>query len=310
MAACGKDGEESKRETETMRTIKTTPGLGDSAWVLLKVINAREKFNWFIHDAPPQRGKQIFDLLPMVGTCQYAPGLGYNLIKSRSVTRMARTWGRIRAQSFFLEANSHLEAGRRIEEFLPDLPTSYHLPFQTTPWQWQVKIDMHKETHTLMYNSPLIGIYASSYGTSRNWSFWTENEWFDLIEMMHRMIPEAKFVIIGAEWDTDLASNLMAKLLAAVIPFINTIGQPLGYVIELMKILDYAFYFPSGLGIISGLLSRPSTMFYSPSAHPRLMRTWADPELIKSGIFTERFFCSPGEAFEHVRDNYKLATKI
>jgi hypothetical protein len=286
-----------------MRTIKTTPGIGDTLWVIQKVINARERFNWQINAAPPQRGKQVFDLLPQLGDCQYVPGLGYNLIKARNVTKMARTWGRIRAQSFFLEANSHLEAGRRIEEFLPDLPTSYHLPFQTS--QWATEIDA-----AFPYEGPLIGIYASSYATSRNWGFWGAKEWFELIDMMYRYLPDAKFVIIGAEWDGPMAKELMDMLHADHIPYVDTIGCVLGYVIELMKILEYAFYFPSGLGIISGLLSRPSTMFYSPSAHPRLMRTWADPELIKSGIFTERFFCTPAEAFMHVRDEYKLSTKL
>jgi hypothetical protein len=286
-----------------VRTIKTTPGIGDSLWVIMHIINAREKFHWQISASPPQRGKQVFDLLPQLGDCQYVPGLGYNLIKARNVTKMARTWGRIRAQSFFLEANSHLEAGNRIENFLPDLPTSYTLPFQTQ--QWATEIDA-----AFPYEVPLIGIYASSYATSRNWGFWQAKEWFELIDEMYRYLPDAKFVIIGAEWDGPMADELMNMIASAKIPYVNTIGQPLGYVIELMKILDYAFYFPSGLGIISGLLSRPSLMFYSPSAHPRLMRTWADPELIKSGIFTERFFCTPGEAFEHVRDEYKLSTKL
>jgi hypothetical protein len=286
-----------------LRTIKTTPGIGDTLWVIQKLINASERFNWQINAAPPQRGKQVFDLLPQLGDCQYVPGLGYNLIKARNVTKMARTWGRIRAQSFFLEANSWLEAGNRIENFLPDLPTSYHLPFQTQAWETEVDA-------AFPYEGPLIGIYASSYATSRNWGFWSELEWKELITMMYEYLPDAKFVIIGAAWDTDLADKLMFLLHQDGIPFVNTICQPLGYVIELMKILDYAFYFPSGLGIISGLLSRPATMFYSPSAHPRLMRTWADPELIKSGIFTERFFCTPTEAFTLVKDEYKLKEKI
>jgi hypothetical protein len=287
-----------------MRTIKTTPGIGDTLWVIQKLINARERFNWQINAAPPQRGKQVFDLLPQLGDCQYVHGLGYNLIKARNVTKMARTWGRIRAQSFFLEANSHLEAGRRIEEFLPDLPTSYHLPFQTGQWAEQVRVE------GLLFGRPLIGIYASSYATSRNWGFWQAAEWFELISYLRQEFDHAVFAIIGAEWDGPLATELMNMLLVNRIPFMDTIGKPLGYVIELMKHLSYAFYFPSGLGIISGLLARPSLMFYSPSAHPRLMRTWADPELIKSGIFTERFFCTPGDAFEHVRDNYQLKSKI
>lgn len=286
-----------------MRLIKTNAGLGDSAWVLQKLINAGEQFNFQIHDGTPRRGKQIFDLLPQVAaSCEYVPNLQYSVVKRMNVIPHKNNWRAIRENEFFLSANEHLEAGRRIEDVLPDLPTVYELPFQTQAWEQEVKDRFTK--------GPYIGIYASAYSTVRNWGFWTEIGWLDLIQRMKGYIPETTFVLIGAEWDAELAGNLHNLLQKHHISYISTIGQPLGYVIEMMKILDYGFYFPSGLGILSGLLHRPSTMFYPQKDLPKLPRTWADPAIIEDGSFKECFFCTPEAIFLWVKETYKLATRI
>jgi len=284
------------------RTIKTNPGIGDALWVLQKLINTGEKFHWQIHDGNPRRGKQIFDLLPQITeSCEYKPGLQYSVIKPNNIARHINVWTAIRQDDFCLSANEHLEAGRRIETFLPDLPTSYELPFQTQEWELAVK-ERFKA-------GPYIGIYASAYSTARNWGFWTEEGWLKLIQLVKGLIPEATFVLIGAEWDAELAANLRNLLQRHHIAYVSTIGQPLGYVIEMMKVLAYGFYFPSGLGILSGLLHRPSVMFYPP-ALPKLANTWVDPVIIADGSFKECQFCTPEKIFAWVRDVYKLDQKI
>lgn len=285
-----------------MRTIKTNPGIGDSLWVIQKLINSGEKFNFQIHDGNPQRGKQIFDLLPQVAeSCEYVPSLQYSVVGPKNIQRQLKNWKQIRMNEFFLSANEHLESGARIETFLPDLPTSYELPFQTQQWEAEVKGQFTK--------GPYIGIYASAYSTARNWGFWDERGWLKLIKLMRGLIPGATFVLIGAEWDAELAANLRRQLRAHRIPYVSTIGQPMGYVIEMMKVLSYGFYFPSGLGILSGLLRRPSVMFY-PKALPNLACTWADPVIIEDGSFKECQFCTPEKIFAWVKDQYKLASKI
>lgn len=284
-----------------MRTIKTNPGIGDASWLFQKLINSGEKFNWEIHDGKPQRGKQIFDLLPQIAaSCEYKPNLQYSIVGPKNIQRQLKNWKQIRMNDFFLSANEHLEQGNRIETFLPDLPTSYELPFQTQQWEAEVTERFTK--------GPYIGIYASAYSTARNWGFWTEDGWLKLIKHIRSIVPSATFVLIGAQWDAELAGNLRALLQRHNISYVSTIGQPLGYVIEMMKILAYGFYFPSGLGILSGLLRRPSVMFYPP-ALPKLGCTWADPAIIEDGTFKECQFCEPEKIFVWVRDTYKLASK-
>lgn len=284
------------------RTIKTNPGIGDSLWIMQKLINSGEKFDWQINDGQPRRGKQIFDLLPQVSaSCEYVPDLQYKIVGPRNIQRMKPIWSTITEQDFYLSANEHLESGSRIEQFLPDLQTSYELPFQTQQWEEVVKNNFP--------GGPYIGIYGSAYSTARAWGMWREGQWLELIMMMRKLIPDATFVQIGAAWDEDMATNLTKLLVHHQISYISTIGQPLGYVIEVMKRLAYGFYFPSGLGILSGLLHRPSTMFY-PASLPRLATTWADPEIIANGTFKECQGCAPEIIMRWVKDVYKLKDRI
>lgn len=285
-----------------MQIIKTNPGIGDACWLFQKLINCGEKFAWKIHDGHPQRGKQIFDLLPQLSaSCTYTPNLPYRIVGPNNIQKRKPYWHQITEQEFFLSANEYLESGQRIEGFLPDLPTSYELPFQTQEWEEVVKADFSK--------GPYIGIYASAYSTTRNWGFWQEHGWLELIIKLRDLVPEATFVLIGAEWDAELASNLRNLLQKHHISYISTVGKPLGYVIEMMKRLAYGFYFPSGLGILSGLLHRPSTMFYPP-ALPKLGCSWADPTIIEDGSFKECQFCTPEKIFKWVKDVYKLKDRL
>ena len=290
--------------SKVYRLIKTAPGIGDSIWLFQKLINApnHERFAFQISNQMPQRGKQIFDLCPAVSVqCTYEPNLPYKKIKACNVQNFRKDFKDIKNMEFYLSANQHLEAGKRIEQFLPDLPTSYTLPFATEDYALDVEIDF---PDTERY----IGIYGSAYSTARNWGAWTESEWFDLISRVHKKNKNFIFVQIGAEWDVDMATELSAKLTEAKIPYVSTIGKPLGYVIELMKILDYGFYFPSGLGILSGILHRPSTMFYS-AANISIAGTWADPESIKDGSFKECLFAEPKDIFKWVCDNTSYLNK-
>jgi hypothetical protein len=284
------------------RDIKTNAGIGDFLWLAMKLSGAKERFNIRMHNGIPQRGRQVVDLLPQYfASCEYVPGLPYSVVGPRNIQRTKKYWRMIVEQDFFLSANEWLEAGNRIETFLPDLPTSYSLPFQTAEWEEVVKTDFP--------GGPYIGIYASAYSTARNWGFWSEGPWADLCGMMLEYIPDAAFVLIGAAWDAPLSENLAILLTHDHIPFISTIGKPLGYVIEMMKRLAYGFYFPSGLGILSGLLSRPSVMFY-PQSLPRLATTWAHPELIANQTFKECQFCGPADIFRWVKNSYQLKSRL
>jgi ADP-heptose:LPS heptosyltransferase len=273
-----------------MRSIKVPAGIGDVIWILMKLINTGDKFRFFLPGGHPRRGKQIFDLLPQVTeSCHYVDMLGYNQIRARNAATRWHEWRLIRRSEIYLSANEWLESGKRIERFLPDLATSYTLPYVTS--------DEDKSTAAELVPGPgYIGIYGSSYSTQRAWGFWDENGWYELI----RLIPPGyTFVIIGADWDTDLATQLTGKLTTAGIPFVNTVGQPLGTVVEILKRLDYFIGFPSGLSILNETLGKRGLMFYPGHLRP-MMYTWAHPDRLAYKDHIPLLFCTPQEAIKHI----------
>lgn len=280
-----------------MKNITVAAGVGDNIWVLQKLIQAQEQFNFIIPGNNPRRGKQVFDLLPQIGTAQYGDPMPFAHIKRKNAQAAFGTWHNIKKfHDFTLEANTHLEHGKRIEQWLPDLPTTFRIDWATT------QADKYYGA-TIPENA--IGIYGSAYSTQRAWGFWDEKEWLKLIKLCG---PDYTYVIIGAEWDTDLGRNLMALLAKEKIKYVNTIGQSLGTVIEIMKRLHYFFSFPSGLGILATTVNCPVTMFYpngrNSGADLRpMINAWAAPEDIESGIYKGCEFCTPEQIFKWCKEN-------
>ncbi len=288
-----------------MRKIKVCAGIGDNIWLLQKLINSGEQFDFELPDGKPQRGKQIFDLLPQVAaSATYVPGLTYKKLADRNQQNFNPLWQNIKLRSFYLSANTHLEQGKRIEDFLPDLKTSFRIDWDTPGTSW---IDHGGKT--------LIGIYGSSYSTSRSWGFWDAAKWFKLIRMIHHLEHgKFRFVLIGAQWDLDLVGDLIKYIglynsggsrSEDKVDFVNTVGESLGHVVDYMSQLDYFFSFPSGLGILAPTVGCPVTMFY-PTHLKKMINAWASPEDIETGSYKGCLFCEPEEIFKWVIDNKKI----
>lgn len=283
-----------------MKTIHVPSGLGDCIWILQKLLNTQEQFHFILPGNKPRRGAQLFDLLPQIGTAEYGDNMPFANIKRKDASAIYKNWGRIRQNDFFLEANTHLEKGIRIEHWLPDLPTTYNIQYSTSDDD-----KLYAETITSKHDAEYIGIYGSAYSTQRAWGFWNEDGWFELIELMYRRRPDFIFVIIGADWDNDLGAQLIQKLHLTKIPYINTIGQSLGTVVEILLRLKYFIGFPSGLSILNETLQKDGVMFYPPHLKP-MMNAWAHPERIESGAYKGCQFCTPKEIFNWIDKEYKL----
>ena len=293
-----------------MRTIKTCPGIGDTLFLFQKLINQPERFNWKIWDgmkngqqAQPQRGHQIFELFPqLVESFEYIPNAGYNKIKRDGYSG---SWSTAPKGEFVLEANSHLESGKPIDSFLPDLPTSYLLPF---PEGEEMEIDTSKK---------LIGIYTTSYANAQYMSGWLIREWKSFIELLHAHDSDFHFVFIGAPYDGGLSQEIM-KLIPSDW-FTDLMGKTtLLQITWLLRKLHCFVGFQSGLMIMSELMgARQTTMLYSPALKD-MMNTWPDPKRIESGsykgcVFGEvdrygalKHLLTPEGLFDWLKENNKL----
>jgi ADP-heptose:LPS heptosyltransferase len=295
-----------RKETFPIRTIITCPGLGDTVWLFMKLVNQSERFHWKIGDGLPQRGHQIFELFPqLVESFEYIPDHGYNKVKRSAHTgKWSRTPDR-----FYLEANSHLERGNRIEEFLPDLETSYRLEYATSESDkntaneiiWPATVTELKISFDL---DPMIGIYTSAYSNARHWKGWEAKQWLELIRLIQKHNPNYKFVFIGADYDIGVSQEIMKQLQPS--EYVNTICQPLPVVIEILKRLDCFIGFPSGLSIINETLGAKQTVMFYPVHLSKLINAWPDPARIESGAYKGCLFCEPKKIFGWLVDNNKI----
>jgi ADP-heptose:LPS heptosyltransferase len=290
---------------DNFRTIKVCAGIGDSIWLMQKLINQKEKFHFHIPDGLPQRGKPLFDLLPQVATsAEYIPNLTYTKIKAENIQAKKNKWARINEKEFYLSANLHLEQHKRIENFLPDLPTSYRLDYQTT--------DQDKTAaKRILFDDQkrYIGIYTSAYSNARNAGGWIVADWFKLIRLMHAKNRDICFVIVGAPYDIGITDELTAEMRANRIPFVNTTGQPLGVVVELLKRFSYFIGFPSGLSILNETLGKDGVMFYT-QKDKGIINGWADKQRIENGNIKECLFCEPAAIFDWIKNDYQLFEKL
>jgi ADP-heptose:LPS heptosyltransferase len=287
------------------RTIKVCAGIGDSIWLMQKLINSNEKFHFQLPDGSPQRGKPLFDLLPQVAeSASYIPGMSYTKIAAENIQAKKSKWVQIKDREFFLTANRHLENGNRIEEFLPDLPTSFRIGYATTEANASA-------AEKLLYDKSkrYIGIYTTAYSNARNAGGWIMLQWFKLIRLLQTKNRDICFVIVGASYDVGITDELVKELNMAGIMNINTTGQPLPVVIELLKRFSYFIGFPSGLSIINETLGKDGVMFYT-EKDKGIINTWAEPGRIKAGYIKECLFCDPPIIYDWIVNEYNLIDKL
>jgi len=304
-----------------MRTIRTVPGIGDFIFLAQKLINQSEKFDIIISSTPPIRSHQLAELLPqLINSVSFEEKLGYNKVKRNSYNG---SWSGSPKDEMYLEANTHLEAGNRIESFLPDLKTSYLLDYNISDedkkkaagllcnidlaFRYENNDDFiagQVTVDAIITEYKYIGIYTSSYNNSKHMSGWGQVEWLELIRLIQKHNPLYKFVFLGAEYDLGISEQLMKVMNTK--EYINTIGQKLPVVIEILKRLHCFIGFQSGLSIINETIAARQTVMLYNKALSRMMNTWPDPARIESGQYKGCIFCEPSAIFEWLVKNEKI----
>jgi ADP-heptose:LPS heptosyltransferase len=117
------------------------------------------------------------------------------------------------------------------------------------------------------------------------------------------------FVIAGAPYDEGITDELMAEMQADRISCINTTGQSLSVVVELLKRFSYFIGFPSGLSIMNETLGKDGVMFYT-QKDKGIINGWADKQRIMAGNIKECIFCEPAQIFDWIKNEYNLFEKL
>jgi len=128
------------------------------------------------------------------------------------------------------------------------------------------------------------------------------------------------FVIIGASYDIGIPEELKPMMKEYNIPYIDTTGEPLSVVIEILKKLSYFTGFPSGLCILNETLGKDGTMMYSGAGrgtdgnktpdHRLLMNAWPEQSRIDNHNYKGCIFPKPEELFMWLKTVYQIFERI
>lgn len=296
------------KELEGHYNILVPSGIGEFCWMWAKLSNVPGPF--FVHalDGAPRRLHQFAELHPNVSKfCYY--GMDYSQIREFQKFNELYTWERI--STLFpkggglclLACNPHLEEGRPLAEWLPDLPTRYSY---TVSYQQMHYDEASRVLHDHDPKDFYIGISCASYRGAAAWKTWEHQEWTKFLQMIADLIPNVKFVLMGGSWD-DLtsavynpATGLRFQLDARGLPPVGT--TTFGGAMRVLHSLDAYIGFSSGLGHVAAhLCGTPVAMFWPDHEKELLARSWCDPDLLACQKYLPMAWNTPEQNFEVVK---------
>ena len=273
-------------------------GIGDISWIYSKLIDLNMPINFYIADVGPSRAIPYLQLLKNIGHTQTLR-MPINKIL-REGNRNKYTKDRLVKESskdkIIFQINTWLEDGNRIEDYMPELETNHHYTINIPD------MDIAQSNVLIHPFKRYVVFYCSSLRTSRAWNGWQPNQWLELAKYLTKEYDIDGIVIVGAEYDIDMANELMS-LNTSTIPMKNLVGKlRIGGTLAIIKNSLYLIGFPSGIPILSSVIEKPVMMFY-PEHLSKMHNTWVDPEYLKNGMYKGLLFCTPEQAIDWIKEN-------
>jgi ADP-heptose:LPS heptosyltransferase len=186
-----------------------------------------------------------------------------------------KTWADVVSNGFervLMEANSHLEQGLRLEDWMPDLPCDFHYELHTS------EKDKTRAAELLAgLEEPLWGISAASYRGSEAWTTWGYDQWSEFLKAFNEK-HGGTIILLGGFWD-DLTATLADE------GYKDLVGKTsVGCMVEVLKRLKGYIGFSSGMGVLRTVLKLPVFMMW-PSHQQPLSTSWAPPWMLEEGLY-------------------------
>ncbi len=288
-------------------------GIGDISWIISKVVNSDEwkkgELEIVISDGWPFRAQPYLDMLSIKS--EYG-NFRFEDIIAFEKTNPYKRWSDVisrQAGLYLLQPNWHLEAGRPLAQYLPDLSTNYHyelkIPALSSNFQTRGEIQR-------LSKGDWIGISCASYRGAHAWRTWDLLQWKALSELL---ISEGfSLCLLGGKWD-DLTDSLSYEIPED--SCLNLVGKTeFSEACAIHEMLSGYIGFSSGLGIIRTVMSLPTLMLWPSNDHINqqpLSTSWADPRDLDSGRYIAKGYIEPyiiAKVFlKQIRNNSLVTSK-
>jgi hypothetical protein len=262
-------------------------GIGDISWAYSKLCNAGP-LDYHIADGWPYRSREYMSFLPMVKSVEYSPDFSYqDIIHFESIhgwLDRGVTWASIAKNGYgrvLIEPNQHLECGRPLSGWLPDLPVDYHYEVNI-PIEYDVKAANLLEP----YPRPIVAISCASYRGSEAWKTWGSDKWDDFLSRLKSEMSGGTILLVGGFWD-DLTASLESEGYPCLVGKTH-----IGTMLSILKNVELYLGFSSGLGVMRTVFKKNAFMLW-PDHQIELSTSWAPPHMIEDGSYVASLWRDP-----------------
>jgi len=256
------------------------PGIGDFSWIWSKLSTTGDQYFIEYADTGPDRLGPFLKLLPKDKIAGWEKSKRYKvgfdtekleMMLMPAVERLER-YEQLKEnpdKTFYVEANTHLERGNRIEEWLPNLKTDLHYEIERARPIVPLSYPAKKAFNIFI-------VHLSSCKMQRIWQCYDMDKCIRMVKMIQNKkgwIP----VFIGAEYD-DFAMDC-CKEYSKENNAINLIGKT-SDVLDALAFICLSKLFlglvSSGMTMLANVLCVPSISWWP---RPGLPPSWPDMEI-------------------------------
>lgn len=250
--------------------IMVCPGIGDFSWLWSKLSTTEDRFIIEYADTGPERLGAFLNLLPTEKIERFSQNKRYRVqfnttqLTMNIVPDMPKMQSYSQIQSlpgvtWFVEANTPVEQGIRLEHWMPNIKTDHH-------YQINGLLTNYRPQNIFI-------VHLSSFKMEKIWKTYNADQWIPMIDMIQRKTGWMP-IFIGGSYD-DAAQACFERYIENH-RAVNLIGRT----DDLKSVLCLIQQSKLFLGCVSSGLTMLANVLYVPSAswwpREKLAQSWPD----------------------------------
>lgn len=272
-------------------------GIGDVHWVCTKLralsaFHGGRPIHAYINTSPDHASIGYLNLVPFVHTATQTDRALYDINVDLPEHYKAERWSSLsgsakwREFDYVLIANGHLESGKPLSSWMPELETEYSYELDIPAAERAYAGRLAPRGSVLLYPS----------GVSANRGFhrdtWTVRDWAQVIARLNAVGIEP--VLVGAKSRNDTMYRDSVVRAARRYRFVDTVA--LTNIPQVLAMIEDAAVWcglNSGLGIVSAMRYTPTLMLWADrdfpirgsatfTMHPAMQRSWLSEDQLKT----------------------------
>jgi hypothetical protein len=255
-------------------------GFGDCMWLLCKIYyNTNKKINlhsysrhaystYLLKNLP--KINEVTQSNPYRNYAQFVEKCKKEYINYNQLTDLNNI------NEMYIEMNNHVDSGNPINSYLPNLKTTYNLPWKETQKE-RVESIYKKDEYIVIYTSEIRNNNLNREHTG-NWNF---NKWHEII---NKFKDKYKIVWVGAEYDRNALDNILKTF--AIDYYVN---EDVSFLLPLMRNAKATIQYQSGISCLCILENINTYMLYF-NKLTKLPYMICSPEMINNKKYKPEHF--------------------